>query len=128
MTTGLGCAGSGVQLISTCFPKTIEVISYEEFQELRGNSEQIVKPRLKVDFEEEKIFLELQKGGYRPKPGRTRNPRLPSIVADSENEEFFMSQDAWKSLDITSRLNEIGVNMGETMEDNRIYSRIQRTN
>ena len=126
LTTGYGCAGSGVRLIDTYNPKTIEVVSGEEFQEMWNSRVQNwVMPRLNVNEKEGRITLDLLRSGYRLKPGKSRDPNLPSILLDSNAQEWYVSQDVWASKDLTPVLSEIGVDVEKTIEANRGYTRIR---
>ncbi|MBU0457007.1 MAG: hypothetical protein ABH824_04110 [Nanoarchaeota archaeon] len=126
LTTGYGCAGSGVRLIDTYNPKTIEVVSGEEFQEMWNSRVQNwVMPRLNVNEQEGRITLDLLRSGYRLKAGKSRDPNLPSILLDSNAQEWYVSQDVWASKDLTPVLNEIGVDVEKTIEANRGYTRIR---
>ncbi len=123
LTTGYGCAGSGVRLISTYTPKTIEIVSEDEYQKMCNSNR--VTPRLNVVEQEGIITLDLLKSGYRLKPVKSRDPNLPSVLLDSNAEEWYVSQDVWMSKDLTPVLNEIGVNIEKTIEVNSGYTRIR---
>lgn len=102
LTTGYGCAGSGVRLIDTYDPKTIEVVSGEEFQELwNPRVQNWVMPRLNVNGEKGIITLDLLRSGYRLKPGKSRDPNLPLILLDGNAQEWYVAQDVWASKDLT---------------------------
>ena len=126
LTTGYGCAGSGVRLIDTNYPKTIDVVSNEEFRGLWGDTrvQGWVMPYLRVDEQKGTITLDLLKAGYRVKAGKSRDPTLPSILLDSDAEESYVSEDIWASKDLTARLVEIGVDIEKTIEQNKGYVRI----
>jgi len=103
LCTGFGCAGAGVRLISESSPKTIDVVSEEEFDKMRKDIIEMkrynnfVLPRLNVNEEEGTISLDLKSSGTYMK----------------------------KSKDLTSRLNELGVNIKKTIEKNKGYTRIR---
>ena len=97
LTTGYGCAGSGVRLIDTYYPKTINVVSEEEFQKIRMRNDPsgrnyLDKPRLNVNKEQKDI-----------------------ITLDWLGE----------SKDLTPILKEIGVDVEKTIEVNKGYTRIR---
>src|SRR3989344_3391052 len=126
LTTGYGCAGSGVRLISTCYPKTIEVVSGEEFHEMwNPRVQNYVMPYLNVNDQKGTISLDLFESGFRPKPGKSRNPKLPSILIDLGSEEWYEPQNVWASKDLTSVLNQLGVDVEKTIEANKGYVRIR---
>src|SRR3989338_7388335 len=115
LTTGYGCAGSGVRLIDTYYPKTIDVVSEEEFQKMwNKNVQDLVMPRLNVNDQNGTITLDLLKSGYRLKPGRSRDPKLPTILIDDAYETY-VAQDIWASKDLTPVLREIGVDVETTI-------------
>lgn len=124
LTTGYGCAGSGVRLIGTSYPKTIEVVSAEEFQEMK-DSRVMITPRLNANRQKGIITLDLLRAGFRLKPGKTRDPRLPSVLLDSNAQEWYVSQDIYESMDLTPVLGKIGVDIDKTIEANLGYVRIR---
>ncbi len=126
LTTGFGCAGSGVRLIDTYYPKMIEVVPGIEFQEMWNSRVQnFVMPRLNVNEYEGKITLDLLRSGYRLKPGKSRDPKLPSCVLDANAQEWYVSQDIWASKDLTPVLDKLGLDVEKTIEANRGYTRIR---
>lgn len=131
LTTGYGCAGAGVRLIDTYHPKTIEVFSEEEFQKLWNKDVQSwMMPHLRVDEHKRTISLDLLKAGYRLKPGRSVDPKLPRMADGTlclidDAFENYVSQDIWASKDLTSVLSEIGVDIEKTIEANNGYVRIR---
>ena len=125
LTTGYGCAGSGVRLVATYYPTAIEVVSGDEFQKMwNKNIQDGVRPHLRVDKDKRTITLDLLKSGYRLKPGRSRNPGLPTCLID-DSYESYVSQDIWASKDLTLVLSEIGVDVEKTIEANEGYTRIR---
>ena len=125
LTTGYGCAGSGVRLVDTYYPTTIEVISGDEFKKMwNPEIQSFVMPHLRVDKDKRTITLDLLKSGYRLKPGRSRDPKLPSCLID-DSYESYVSQDVWASKDLTLVLSEIGVDIEKTIETNEDYARIR---
>jgi len=114
LVVGHGCAGSGVRLISTYYPQSVDVVPAEQYRS-QFPPQELASPIFRVDHTLESIYLDFRRAGWRVKPGKRRNPALPSIVADSEAEEYFISSDLWSSLNITSRLEEVGVDLGETL-------------
>ncbi len=124
LTTGYGCAGAGVRLMGISSPKTIEVISKDEFNEIWGSRQVSMHPRLTIHQQSSTISLDYLRAGYRLKPGRSRNPRLPTLLIDDSYEPF-VSQDVFVSRDLTPVLRDIGVDIEKTIERNKDYTRIR---
>jgi hypothetical protein len=124
LATGYGCSGSGVQLIDTVNPKTIEIVSEEEFQAFRNEYYQDYNnftPRFGINEQEGTISLDLLRTGFRAKPGRTRDPKLPSILVNTADEEFYISSDVVASKNLTPILEEKGFEIDTLIEANRGY-------
>ncbi len=101
LTAGYGCAGSGVRLIDTYYPKTIEVVSGEEFQEMWDSRiQKRLMPRINVNEHRGIITLDLLQSSS-------------------------IAQDIWASKDLTPVLNDLGVDVEKTIEANREYTRIR---
>ncbi len=99
LTTGHGCSGSGVSLISIEHPKTIEVISEREYDKMRCGAD--IKSRFR--FEAGGIILDFLK----------------------RNEYGCITSDVTASTDLTPILNELGVNIKKTIQENSGYARIR---
>ncbi len=124
LVTGYGCAGAGVKLIGVSHPNMIEVIPRNEFKEIEGTTK-FTAPRLNVRQQDGAISLDFFRVGDRLKPGRTRTPNLPEILID-QNYESYVSQDVIASKDLTQILRDSGVNIKETVERNKDYTRMRR--
>ena len=124
LVAGYGCAGSGVRLLSTYSPKSVDVVTTEEFSKMMGRDH--CKPFLRVDAEAGKISLDLLKAGYRVKAGMQRDPKMPSILVDTSVEEWHVSQNRMASKDLTPILTNLGVNIEETIALCKDYTRIEK--
>ncbi|PLW80230.1 hypothetical protein C0585_03700 [Candidatus Woesearchaeota archaeon] len=125
LATGYGCSGSGVMLTGTQNPALINIVGFEEFNGLWNSRITSAMPLLYVDNNEKKIKLNMMKSGYRLKPGKSRDPKLPSILVDGHAEEWYVSdRDIVSSLDLTERLSNLGLDINKTIEANKNYIRI----
>jgi len=99
LTTGHGCSGSGVSLVSIEHPKTIEVVSEKEYDKMRCGVN--IKPRFR--FEGRGIILDFFK----------------------RNEYECITSEVTASTDLTPLLNELGIDIGKTIQENSGYARIR---
>ena len=127
LVTGQGCAGGGVRLMSVYYPQVIDIMPTEEFRGMYdGRRDGWVIPRLRADPETGRITLDLHRGGYRLRPGMSRDPTLPSILLDSKAEEFHVSDDLHSTLDLTERLARTGVDVEKSIDLSKDYHRIRQ--
>lgn len=121
LVVGHGCAGAGVRLVGTYYPRFVDVVSAEQYfsQISRG---QHTSPVFRVD--KATIHLDIRRAGWRVKAGMRRDPALPSILADARTEEFYVSSDLWGTMDLTPRLEEVGVDVSKTIELVTSYRRL----
>lgn len=130
LTTGYGCAGAGVKLTGVYYPDVIEVVSRDEFRKIEGIAE-FTLPILNVNQQNGTISLDFYRTGYRLKPGRSVDPRLPrtpdgTLCLIDDAFEHYVSQDIIASKDLTSHLKELGLDIENTMEQNSGYIRMKR--
>lgn len=122
LVVGYGCAGAGVRLLGTSYPRMIDVITSEQLMANIPNG-QHAAPIFRADKNSGTIHLDIRRAGFQQKPGTKREAGLPSILVD-KNEEFRVSVDVWTSMNITKRLEEVGVDIGKTIELVSTYRRI----
>jgi hypothetical protein len=126
LVVGYGCAGAGVRLISTYYPRCVDVVSTEQFRSQIQHG-QHTSPVFRVDKSTGTIHLDFRWAGWRVKAGMYRDPALPSILADSQTEEFYVSSaDLLATIDLSPRLEEVGVDVRKTIELVTNYRRLLR--
>jgi hypothetical protein len=115
LAVGSGCSGAGVRLVTLSSPKVFTVMGREEYDALLPQGGH-GKPMFRIDQADWRIHLDILRAGYRLKPGKKRDPKLPSILLDRQSEEFFVDcSDIYRSVDITDKLRQAGVHIDETI-------------
>lgn len=123
MVVGHGCAGAGVRLVSTYDLKIVDVVSAEQYH-LQIPCSQLTFPHFRVDKFMGTIHLDFSQAGWRMKAGMRRDPAFPSLLVDTRTMEFHVSSDLGGTMDLTPRLEEVGVNLSKTLELISDYQRL----
>lgn len=113
LVAGSGCAGSGLGLVNLYQVRYLDVITREQYKFALGLK--FKHPRLSGDYESSKVNFELYDIRTRLLPGRIRDPKVPNCLVTSA-EEFYISDYASYKLDITQKLEELGVDILKTLE------------
>lgn len=121
LAVGYGCSGAGAKIIGEYCCKMTEIVGEGELRSLMGDNP--CDPTFVIDLGKDSIRLDLFKIGLRAKPGRTREPGLPSILMNPANEEFYRTEEIVNSLDLKSRLESKGVDFKNTFRRLEDYSR-----
>ncbi len=134
LVTGDGCAGGGVRLISTYYPrsremvstpeKTTEIVSTPDYRKCLG--ENVAVPRLRIDYQKGSISLDFMAVGFPRYPDSFNKGwrALPSIMTTKELQGRYVSQVVCASMDLTSALRDRDIDMEDTLTANRRYRRI----
>jgi len=124
---GQGCSGAGVRFFEGDFrPRFMDIFSQEQYEGYVPHGK-TAAPLFSVEKEGGgTICINFHKTGWQRKSGTTRNPDLPSIIADSQAEEFVVSPDLWGVADITPNLIDAGVDIDKTMTHLERYCVLRR--
>ncbi len=120
VVVGSGCCGSGVRLVSTYGMDVREVVSGDGQREITGAN--FNRPRFRI--EGERVFADYYPVGHRPRPGRTRDSKLPSLLVNTGDEEFYVAERAMGSIDVTAQLIALGAEVADLSASSleRLYS------